>query len=50
MIETFTETVAACWLAFAGMFVGVVLLIDRRNQRRWQPIEVDRGEIVEPRR
>ncbi|AMS02966.1 hypothetical protein BJD60_gp45 [Gordonia phage Schnabeltier] len=49
MIETFAETVAVCWLAVVGMFVGALILIDRRTQRRWKPIEVDRGEIVEPR-
>lgn len=43
----FTENLGACWLAVVGMYVGVLLLIDRRNHRRWQPIEVDRGEMVE---
>ena len=50
MIETFVETVAVCWLAVVGIFVGALILIDRRTQRRWEPLEVDRGEIVEPRR
>ncbi|OCH80968.1 hypothetical protein [Gordonia sp. UCD-TK1] len=47
LVNTFTENLAACWMAAAGMFVGVLLLIDRRTQRRWEPLTIKHGEIVE---
>ncbi|QBI97726.1 hypothetical protein SEA_DOGFISH_37 [Gordonia phage Dogfish] len=48
MIEHILSNVGACYLTVAGIFTGIVLLIDRRHQRRWQPLEIDRGEIVSP--
>lgn len=47
MTELIAANAAACFLAVAGIFAGVAILWDRLTTRRWQPIEVDRGEIVE---
>ena len=43
----FTENLGACWMTVVGMYVAVLLLIDRRTQRRWKPLTVKHGEIVE---
>ena len=47
MLHHIAENAGACFLAVAGIFAGVAILWDRIATRRWQPIEIDRGEIVE---
>lgn len=47
MIELMLANIGACFLAVAGIFTGIVLLLDRRQQKRWEPLLVDRGKIVE---
>lgn len=47
MLHLIAENVGACFLAVAGIFAGVAILWDRATARRWKPVEVDRGEIVE---
>ena len=47
MLHLIAENAGACFLAIAGIFTGLVILWDRVTARRWRPVEVDRGEIVE---
>lgn len=50
MLQLISENLGACLLAGAGILTGVIILIDlvAGARRKWDPIEVDRGEIVEP--
>ncbi|WLP91345.1 hypothetical protein [Gordonia sp. NB41Y] len=47
LYESVAQTAAACMLAVAGLFTGVVLLIDRGDRRRWEPMIIHKGEIVD---
>lgn len=49
LISAFADNVAVCILAGSGLIVGACMLADLviGALRKWEPIEVDRGEIVE---
>lgn len=41
MLELILDSRAGCRPSLVGFFVGAPILINRRQQRRWRPLEVD---------
>lgn len=51
LVTRLSESAGAIWLAAAGVCTAVILAYGwvkvRLAERRWHPIEVDRGDIVD---